>query len=314
MSTSSTNTKVNKNYNQNFKKDLKRKEIEEVVKEEEEVLKVEKKKLKTKISKDKKKEKEVEKIEKKEEKKEEEEEEEEEVEEVVKEIIKKDVNNNEEFKFIINLNNIILKETLLKDNARVRFCSRFLTSELSTYLYQHLREDLGLNYEHSKIKMYGKEIFIPRLQSWMSSPTDNPPSLFQKQPAREWSVPMLHLKHQLESLLGQTFDYVLINYYRDGNDYIGYHSDGEAKKEAFNVIASVSLGTTRRFILRNNKDNKEKVEYSLNNGSLLVMDRDTQSTWKHQVPKQPKVLTPRINLTFRKNNNVVVAKKKKLNN
>eukprot|EP01132_Coremiostelium_polycephalum_P002395 gene2395-2962_t len=155
--------------------------------------------------------------------------------------------------------------------------------------------------------MWGKTINIPRLQSWMADPDmPNAPSLFQKQPAVNWSEPMLHLKQSLENLLDTEFDYVLINYYRDGKDYIGFHADNEARNPEFRTIASVSLGATRSFLIRHRSDlkntQKEQAKYSLTNGSLIVMDGEFQTHYKHSVPKELKVKDCRINLTFRKNN------------
>ncbi|GAM28381.1 hypothetical protein SAMD00019534_115570 [Acytostelium subglobosum LB1] len=173
-----------------------------------------------------------------------------------------------------------------------------MTEEQAKWLFKHLTDGY-LTYEHSKIKMWGKEIHIPRLQSWMADDGVKPP-LFQKQERKEWSPAILHLKQTLESLLDAQFDYVLINYYRDGKDYIGWHSDGEAKKGDTRNIASISLGVARRFILKHNKTS-EKTEYSLTNGSMIAMCGDCQTHYKHQVPKELKVTEPRINLTFRKN-------------
>jgi alkylated DNA repair dioxygenase AlkB len=66
------------------------------------------------------------------------------------------------------------------------------------------------------------------------------------------------------------------------------------------VIASLSLGATRRFRLRHRRRKElEPVAVDLESGSLLIMEGDTQRFWKHQVPKTKRVAEPRINLTFR---------------
>ena len=98
------------------------------------------------------------------------------------------------------------------------------------------------------------------------------------------------------SFLGHTFNSCLANYYRDGSDSVAWHSDDEVGVSP--VIASVSLGAPRRFILRNN-NTREKIEYSLGEGSLLVMGGDLQKHWQHRVPKTKKKVGPRLNLTFR---------------
>eukprot|EP01098_Paradermamoeba_levis_P013274 TRINITY_DN601_c0_g2_i3.p2 TRINITY_DN601_c0_g2~~TRINITY_DN601_c0_g2_i3.p2 ORF type:complete len:134 (+),score=33.68 TRINITY_DN601_c0_g2_i3:440-841(+) len=123
-------------------------------------------------------------------------------------------------------------------------------------------------------------------------------SLYQKQKQIPWTKEVNRVREKLERLLGCRFDYVLLNRYRDGKDYIGFHSDGEAIPEGKDVIASLSLGQTRRFLMRH-KESKELMEYKLTEGSMIVMQGKTQKYWKHSIPKEPKVFFPRINLTFR---------------
>lgn len=90
--------------------------------------------------------------------------------------------------------------------------------------------------------------------------------------------------------------------YRDGNDFIGFHRDDEADVPGKNVIASLSLGTTRKFVLKHYKDQRNTNTHTLSlaHGSLVVMMGDTQKDWRHGVPKDESVKTSRINLTFRK--------------
>ena len=117
-----------------------------------------------------------------------------------------------------------------------------------------------------------------------------------------WSENMLFVKHSIEKLVKCKFNYVLINYYRDENDYIAWHNDEEAIPSCKNVVGSVSLGGTRRFCFRHNKWKEKKIpkkEFLLHDGCLVVMKDDTQKQWKHTVPKSKKPQKPRINLTFR---------------
>jgi alkylated DNA repair dioxygenase AlkB len=93
------------------------------------------------------------------------------------------------------------------------------------------------------------------------------------------------------------YNAVLCNLYRDGNDSVGLHADAEP--EMGPVIASVSLGAERLFRLkRRNAD----VVFSerLSHGSLLIMAGNTQKDFRHEVPKEPSITQPRINLTFRR--------------
>ena len=125
-------------------------------------------------------------------------------------------------------------------------------------------------------------------------------SLYLKTSPTPWSHNILKIKHYLESFLNFKFDYVLMNYYRDGNDCNGYHSDKEAVSIEKNVVASLSLGHSRRFLLKHKIDRTHVIEYILNSGSLLLMLHDTQKHWLHSIPKEKRVKQGRINLTFRK--------------
>ena len=79
---------------------------------------------------------------------------------------------------------------------------------------------------------------------------------------------------------------------------MAYHSDGEKMLKKNGAIASVSLGATRKFSFKH-KENKHRVDVILEHGSLLVMKDETQTHWLHRLPPSTKVISPRINLTFR---------------
>ena len=93
------------------------------------------------------------------------------------------------------------------------------------------------------------------------------------------------------------YNAALCNRYADGNGSVGLHADDEP--EMGPVIASVSLGAERLFRLRR-KDGSIAFSERLRHGSLLIMAGDTQKNFKHEVPKEPGVTGPRINLTFRR--------------
>jgi len=92
---------------------------------------------------------------------------------------------------------------------------------------------------------------------------------------------------------------VLLNLYRGGRDSMGWHSDDEPELGAEPVIASLSLGATRDFSLRQKKPGAQKIKMALPSGSLLVMSGRLQHCWQHQLPKTQLPVGERINLTFR---------------
>jgi alkylated DNA repair dioxygenase AlkB len=113
-----------------------------------------------------------------------------------------------------------------------------------------------------------------------------------------WTPAVAELRAAAEARCACRFNSVLINRYRSGIDSMGWHADHEPELGAQPVIASVSLGATRRFDLRHNRTGTVR-SYPLKGGSLLVMRGDTQAEWRHRVPKEPGVSGERINLTFR---------------
>jgi alkylated DNA repair dioxygenase AlkB len=111
---------------------------------------------------------------------------------------------------------------------------------------------------------------------------------------------ILELKARVEAACDAPFNSVLLNLYRDGADSMGWHSDDEPELGERPVIASLSLGATRRFRLRHRlRKELEPVAIDLENGSLLIMAGETQRFWKHQISKTKRVSGPRVNLTFR---------------
>jgi alkylated DNA repair dioxygenase AlkB len=115
-----------------------------------------------------------------------------------------------------------------------------------------------------------------------------------------WTAQLLSIKNQVEQLAsGHTFNCVLLNYYRDGRDKMGWHADDEKELGHNPVIASVSFGATRRFDFKHKVQREEKFSFDLHSGSVLIMQGDLQHHWLHQLPAQKRIQEPRINLTFR---------------
>jgi alkylated DNA repair dioxygenase AlkB len=102
----------------------------------------------------------------------------------------------------------------------------------------------------------------------------------------------------VEKLTGSEYDACLLNYYHNGSEGMGWHSDNEKTMGEEPIIASLSLGAGRKFSFKHN-DSKQKIDLFLEHGSLIVMQGITQKHWKHALPTSRKVNSPRINLTFR---------------
>ena len=116
----------------------------------------------------------------------------------------------------------------------------------------------------------------------------------------EWNKDLLYLKEKIESFVGVEFNSVLLNWYRDGEDYLNWHADDEKELGLNPVIASINFGETRDFLIRKNDDPAKKLSIPLMHGTLLLVRGELQHYWQHCVPKRKGVRGSRFNLTFRR--------------
>ena len=149
------------------------------------------------------------------------------------------------------------------------------------------------------ITMFGKQHVEPRRTAWFGDDGASYTYSGITMSPLTWTPLLTSLRKICEEHSGTSFNSVLLNLYRDGNDKMGWHADDEPELGVEPIIASLSLGVTRRFRFRH-RTTKEIVECELPTGSLVVMSGLTQKCWVHEVPQQKRITTPRINLTFRK--------------
>jgi alkylated DNA repair dioxygenase AlkB len=160
-----------------------------------------------------------------------------------------------------------------------------------------LRTKVTWHQDH--LKMFGKLIPVPRLEAWVADEgLDYTYSGIHHDPD-PWIDELVELRDLSSSHTGTRFNSVLCNLYRDGSDGVDWHADDEPEFGQMPVIASLSLGATRRFDLRRVDDHSIKVELELHHGDLVIMSGTTQTLWRHRVPKTKKPVGERINLTFR---------------
>lgn len=174
--------------------------------------------------------------------------------------------------------------------------THFLSPETADQYFNTLSNEL--EWRQDQIKMFGKLVAIPRLQNFMGDPGIRYRYSGLTLTASGWHPVVKKIKELAEAASNTEFNAVLINLYRDGQDSMGWHKDDEPELGPEPTIVSVSLGATRRFLLR--AADKTQHELLLNSGSLLVMGPELQKHWQHSIPKTRKQIGPRINLTFRK--------------
>lgn len=155
-------------------------------------------------------------------------------------------------------------------------------------------------WRQESLRIAGKVRNVPRLQCWMGDRESYYGYSGMRLQAEPWNSQLLEIKQRVEELSNQTFNSVLLNFYRDGRDSVAWHADDEDELGPEPVIASVSFGAERKFQLKHKFDkNKGRIDMLLRHGSLLVMHSPMQKYWLHQLPKEPGLMQGRINLTFR---------------
>ncbi|CAN5174403.1 alpha-ketoglutarate-dependent dioxygenase AlkB [soil metagenome] len=158
----------------------------------------------------------------------------------------------------------------------------------------------ALDWKQYKVKIFGKEIPQPRLSAlYAESEVSYTYSGLTLTP-NKFSEELLEIRRRLKNIYPIDFTHCLANLYRDGSDSMGLHSDDENELGKDPVIASISLGATRKFKLKHKFEKGLKFDLDLEPGSLLLMAGGTQHYWKHELPKTAKPVGPRINLTYRK--------------
>ncbi|MEM6343248.1 MAG: alpha-ketoglutarate-dependent dioxygenase AlkB [Bacteroidota bacterium] len=184
------------------------------------------------------------------------------------------------------------------EDGKLVYDPDFLGAVERRSLREHLIEHVAWRQE--PIKIFGKEVMQPRLTAWYGDPgTAYSYSGIVMEPL-PWTEPLAEIKKRIEDFAGAPFNSVLLNYYRDGQDSMGWHSDNEPELGPNPVIASLSLGGVRRFHLKHRKrKDLETRRMDLLDGSLLVMGGALQHHWLHQISKTKKAVAGRINLTFR---------------
>jgi alkylated DNA repair dioxygenase AlkB len=179
----------------------------------------------------------------------------------------------------------------------VQLHTEFIDYGKSIELFDNLKK--VVQWEQESLWIAGKERQVPRLVAWYGEPEAKYRYSGRLHQPMSWIEPLDSLRKSLENELKTTFNSVLCNLYRNGQDSMGWHADDEKELGAEPVIASVSLGASRYFHLKHKTESKMRHKILLTSGSLLIMKGTTQQFWLHQVPKEPKVTQPRINLTFR---------------
>ena len=160
-----------------------------------------------------------------------------------------------------------------------------------------LRDEMA--WEQREIVLFGRRILQPRLIAWAgdlgyrySGQTLEP---------RAFTPTLRSLLPRVSTRCGVAFNHVLANRYRSGDDSMGLHADDEPELGPDPVVAIVSLGATRRLVIKpRRKQDRDRHDRELGHGALLVMGGTCQRHYVHGLPRQAGLEGERISLTFRR--------------
>ncbi len=197
----------------------------------------------------------------------------------------------------------------LEDNIFISYYKNFIYDDDNALLKFFEKHIIYNSDEESKIKIFGKEIMIPRKQVAygdkgttysFSGTTINARDWNSSEEDRELCDTILFLRKKVASRYNFDPNFVLINRYNDGDQYIGFHSDDEKDLDLNSPIAGISFGAEREIVFMNKNDSTNKKKMLLKNGSSYCMHYPTNKFYAHSIPKQKSIKGIRISFTFRK--------------
>lgn len=183
------------------------------------------------------------------------------------------------------------------ENGMLLYFPDFLDKSESGKFLIRLREEI--QWKQEIIRIFGKSHPTPRLTAWYGDEGKTYSYSGLKLSPNAWTEPLSELKTRIEDATRYTFNSVLLNWYRDGSDSMGWHADDEKELGRNPVISSLSLGDSRMFRMRETQNHKNSFGLTLENGSLLLMAGAFQHHWQHSLPRSSRPIGERINLTFR---------------
>jgi alkylated DNA repair dioxygenase AlkB len=178
------------------------------------------------------------------------------------------------------------------------YIPNFLAQSMADALFERLRKDISWGDE--RMKLFGIWHAVPRLVAWCGEPHIDYPYAGRAHACEGWFASLVPLRARLLEALQATFNFVLLNRYRDGADAMGWHADDEACLGGEPLIASISLGATRRLRIRaRHREREPSTAIDLQHGSLLLAWGNSQRDYQHCLTRTRKAVGERINLTFR---------------
>ncbi|MCD6061791.1 MAG: alkylated repair protein [Moraxellaceae bacterium] len=180
----------------------------------------------------------------------------------------------------------------IADGGRLLHVPQFFDTAAADHLFDWLRDHVPWE----QLAVRGRP--FPRMNAWYADPGLRWSYSGVTHRGEGWHPRLEVLRQELEVATGLRFNSLLLNRYRHGQDSIGYHADAEPELGRNPAVATLSLGETRRFLLRHPASGERRT-YELGHGSLFLMAGSTQHHWLHALPKTEVPVGERISLTFR---------------
>lgn len=180
----------------------------------------------------------------------------------------------------------------LRDGGWIRYWDRFLSRREADRLFATLRGQVPWEQLRNHLWTF------PRLTAFAADPGVVYRYSGVTHTGAGWAPALADVRQCVERTAAAPFNGVLLNLYRDGRDSMGRHADAEPELGVNPLVASLSLGAVRGFVLRHEASGEKRV-VELAHGSLLLMGGTLQHHWTHALPKTKQPVAERINLTFR---------------
>ena len=188
------------------------------------------------------------------------------------------------------------KINLLPQDGVAHYFQDIFDDVTSDLLYQSLLT--SLDWQPDELWMLGKKVMTQRKVAWIGDSGCSYTYSGVKKEPQAWTSELLEINSKAEELVQWKLNSCLLNFYHNGNEGMGWHSDDEIELDEEAPIVSVSFGARRKFAFRHKRD-RTRVSLFLVSGSALAMHAPTQAFWQHSLLKTKLSVGPRINLTFR---------------
>ena len=173
------------------------------------------------------------------------------------------------------------------ERGRIAYTPRFIDTATADAWFTEIRD--GVQWRALRRTMYEKEVDVPRLIA----------SYRLESPDGSVLPALRDAARRVLEAVGAPFNSIGLNRYRDGRDSVAPHNDHLDELVEGSPIALLSLGATRRMIVRAKRPPRDTLNVDLEPGSLLVMSYATQIHYTHGVPKVAGPVGERISLAFR---------------